>query len=140
MVDVSVCPTEDELMEEIKKDLDKKDADDASKTFESVKAKFQKEKDKHLKMNVDLNEMINRLFEGNRSNVNDERTKLLKDLKLFVAVKSTKGDGPTPTTVAKLRERITLVRDREHSTLSTYLVYKGCTRDDVLSSLTALNE
>ena len=72
--------------------------------------------------------------------MNDERTELLKDLKLFVAMKSTKGDGPTPTTVAKLRERITLVRDREHITLSTYLVYKGCARDDVLSSLTALNE
>ena len=72
--------------------------------------------------------------------MNDERIKLLKDLKLFVTTKSTKGDGPTPTTVAKLRERITLVRDRECSTLSTYLVHKGCTRDDVLSSLIALNE
>ena len=33
-------PTDDELMEEIRKDLDKKDANEASKTFDSAKAKF----------------------------------------------------------------------------------------------------
>ena len=87
-----------------------------------------------------MNEIINCLFKGNRSNVNDKNMKLLKDLKLFVTMKSIKGDRPMPTIVAKLCERITLVRDREYSALSTYLECKGYARNDVLSSLTAPSE
>ena len=40
LVGMPMRSTEDELAEEIKKDLDEKDADEASKTFESVKAKI----------------------------------------------------------------------------------------------------
>ena len=65
LVDMSVYLTENKFMLEIRKDLDKKDADEASKIFNSIKAKFRIEKDKYLKMNVDLNKMINYLFEGN---------------------------------------------------------------------------
>ena len=94
-------PTDEKLMEETRKDLDEK-ANEACKTFNSAKVKFQKEKDKRLKMNIDLNEIINCLFEGNRSNANDENKNVLKDLKLFVTMKSTKGDEHMPIIVGKL--------------------------------------
>ena len=65
--------------------------------------------------------------------------KPLKDLKLFVTIKSIKGNRPIPITVAKLHERIILVRNKVYSALLTYLKYKECTRDDILSLLIGLS-
>ena len=67
--------------------------------------------------------------------LNDTQLKLLKDLKACVAVKSTVGDDSVPAAITKLKERITLIRNRPISDLRAYLTCKGCDRDDVLDSL-----
>jgi len=105
------------------------------KTFESARAKCQKEKDKHLKLKEDLNSITERLFNGDEASFDDNELRLLKDLKVHVTLKSIVGDESMPTAIVKLRERISIVRDRPFSTLKTYLMHKGCDRSDVLDYL-----
>ena len=122
-------------MIQIKEEIDLKHAEEASKTFNSMRAKFQKEKDKHDKLNDDLREITNRLFNGILDSFDYAKLKLLKDLKVCVTLKSIVGDEPVPATIIKLKERISIVCNRPFSDLSTYLTFKGCDRVDVLQSL-----
>ena len=59
----------------------------------------------------------------------------MKDLKVCVTLKSIVGDETMPTTIVKLRERTSIVRNIPFSTLKTYLMHKGCDRSDVLDYL-----
>ena len=79
--------------------------------------------------------LTDRLFNGDQSAFDDSQLKLLKDLKMHVTLKSTVGDESAPTTIVKLKERISVMRDRPFSDLPAYLTFKGCNRDDVLQSL-----
>ena len=84
---MSMYPSEEEIMNDIRKDVQKKEAEEASKTYNSILLKFEKEKDKYIKLDNDLREMIIRLFNGIYSAVDDKVLKLMKNLKLCVAMK-----------------------------------------------------
>ena len=138
LVDMPMYPSEEEIMSDIRKDAQQKEAKEASKTYNSILLKFEKEKEKYIKLSNDLKEMITRLFNGIYSAVDDKVLKLMKDLKLHVAMKSIPGDDAIPAIIVKLPERIELIRDRPFNNLLTYLKFKGCARDDVLAALVTL--
>ena len=135
LVGMDAYPSEEDFMNCTRNDIWDKEAEQAAKTFEATKAKFQKEKEKFLKLQQDLRLLTDRLFNGDQSAFDDSQLKLLKDLKMHVTLKSTVGDESVPTTIVKLREKISVTRDRTFSYLATYLTFKGCNRDDVLQSL-----
>ena len=128
-------PSEEEIMSDIRKDAQQKEAKEASKTYNSILLKFEKEKEKYIKLSNDLKEMITRLFNSIYSTVDDKVLKLMKDLKLHVVMKSISGDNAIPATIVKLCEMIELIRDCSFNNLLTYLKSKGCTRDNVLVAL-----
>ena len=88
-----------------------------------------------MTLSNNLQNLADRLFEGNLSAIDDTKLKLLKDLKLHVLLKTKKDDDPVPNTINKLRKRIDIVRERPFVDLIIYLVCRGCERDDVLDDL-----
>lgn len=133
--DASSYPSEEYFLNAMRNEAAEKEAEVASETFESAKAKCQKEKDKHNKLNDDLRKITNRLFNGILDSFDCVKLKLLKDLKAHATLKSIAGDEPVPAAMIKLKERISIVCDRPSSDLSAHLAFKGCDRADVLQSL-----
>ena len=135
LVGMETCPSEESFVGATRTESSEKEVEQAAKAFEATKAKFQKEKEKFLKLQNDLRLITDRLFNGDQDAFDDSQLKLLKDLKVHVALKSTVGDESVPATIVKLREMISVMCDRPFSDLATYLTFKGCNRDDVLQSL-----
>ena len=135
LTDMSVCPNEEEFLEQIDKEITDKANEEAAKSFNAVVNKHQKEKDKFTTLTNNLKSIADRLFDGCLNDIDDAKLKLLKDLKVYVVLKTLKEDDPAPTTIVKLRERLNSIRNRPFINLRTYLVCRGCDRDDVLDTL-----
>ena len=135
LTDVTVHPNEQEFLESIEQEITEKANEEASKTFNTVVNKHQKEKDKFTILTNNLQTLADRLFEGCITAIDDTKLKLIKDLKLYVALKTIKDDDHVPTAIVKLRERLSFTRNRPFVDLRTYFFSRGCERDDVLDSL-----
>ena len=135
LTDMSVYPNEEEFLEQIDKEITDKANEEAAKSFNTVVNKYQKEKDKFTTLTNNLKSIADRLFDGCLNDIDDTKLKLLKDLKVYVVLKTLKEDDPVPTTIVKLRERLNSIRNRPFINLRTYLVCRGCDRDDVLDTL-----
>ena len=133
--DMSVHLNEQEFFEMIDQEMKDKEIEEASKTFTTVLTKYQRDKDKHVMLKNNLKILSNRLFEGNILSIDDTKLKLLKDLKLYVVMKTIKNDEPVPSTITLLRERCNSTRERPFIDLKTYLICRGCERVDVQNYL-----